>query len=108
MPAKFEIKETKDGQFRFNLVAANGQVILTSERYASKSNAKRGIESVKNNASNDSRYERRTSKGGDPYFVLKGGNDQVIGSSEMYSSQSAMEQGIESVKKSASGAEVVD
>lgn len=108
MPAKIEIKETKDGQFLYNLVAANGQVILTSERYASKSNAKRGIESVRNNAPNDARYERRSSKGGDPYFVLKGGNDQVIGRSEMYSSQSAMEQGIDSVKKTAPGAEVAD
>lgn len=106
MAAKFELKPGKGGAYRFNLLASNGQVILTSESYASKANAKRGIESVKANARKDERYERRTSKAGDPYFVLKAGNEQVIGRSEMYSSKSAMEQGIESVKRSAPKAEV--
>lgn len=101
MPPKFELKSTRSGQFHFNLLASNGQVILSSESYASKANAKKGIESVKTNATDDSRYERRTSKGGDPYFVLKAANNQVIGSSEMYSSTGAMEQGIAAVKKAA-------
>ncbi|MDX1599955.1 MAG: YegP family protein [Anaerolineales bacterium] len=108
MAAKFQLKQTGSGQFRFNLLAANGQVILSSENYTSKSAAKNGIESVKKNAPSDERYERRTSKAGDPYFVLKAANQQVIGTSEMYSSKSAMEQGIESVKKSAPGAEVAE
>jgi uncharacterized protein YegP (UPF0339 family) len=47
---KFELKTGKSGQFHFNLKAANGQVIATSEMYESKSAALNGIESVRNNA----------------------------------------------------------
>jgi Domain of unknown function (DUF1508) len=34
MAAKFEIKQSADEQFMFNLKAANGEVILTSETTA--------------------------------------------------------------------------
>ena len=54
------------------------------------------------------RYERKTSTKGEPYFVLKAANNQVIGQSEMYSSPSAMEAGIASVMKNAPGADTVD
>jgi uncharacterized protein YegP (UPF0339 family) len=50
MAAKFEIFTDKGGQFRFNLKAANGEVIASSEGYASKASAKKGIESVRANA----------------------------------------------------------
>lgn len=50
MAGKFELFEDKGGQWRFNLLASNGQVIAASESYSSKSAAKDGIESVKTNA----------------------------------------------------------
>ena len=50
MPAKFEITKDKAGKFRFNLVAANGEVIASSEGYESKEACKNGIQSVKTNA----------------------------------------------------------
>lgn len=50
MAAKFELFQDKAGQYRFNLKAGNGEVIATSESYASKASAKNGIESVKKNA----------------------------------------------------------
>lgn len=107
MAGKFVLKASGD-QFMFNLQAANGQVILSSERYTSKDGAMNGIESVKKNATVDERYERRTSSAGDPYFVLKAGNNQEIGRSEMYSSVSAMENGIQSVMNNAPGAATED
>lgn len=101
MSGKFELKKASKGQFMFNLKAANGQVILTSELYTGKSGAENGIESTRRNAPDDANYERRTSTGGQPYFVLKAANGQVIGRSEMYSAAAAMEKGIESVKSNA-------
>jgi len=98
MAAKYDLKKTADGQFMFNLKAANGEVILTSERYTTKASAENGIESVKTNAPNDEQYDRRTSTANQPYFVLKAANHEIIGKSEMYSSASAMENGIASVK----------
>ncbi len=47
---KFATKEGKDGQTYFNLTATNGEIILSSEGYTSKSGALNGIESVKKNA----------------------------------------------------------
>ncbi|PKQ19765.1 MAG: hypothetical protein CVT66_08645 [Actinobacteria bacterium HGW-Actinobacteria-6] len=84
--------------YRFNLKAGNGQVILTSEAYSSKEAAKHGIDSVRVNSALDERYDRCTAKDGRPYFVLKAANTQIIGQSQMYSSATAMEHGIESVK----------
>jgi uncharacterized protein YegP (UPF0339 family) len=108
MAGKFELKKSASGQFHFNLKAGNGQVILSSELYTSKGGAEGGIASVKTNAPLDGRYERKASSGGDPYFVLKAGNGETIGKSEMYSSTAAMENGIESVKTNAPGASVED
>lgn len=105
---KFEIYKDKREEFRFRLKAGNGQTILSSEGYSAKSGCNNGIESVKKNASNDARYERLESKSGSPYFNLKSSNGQVIGSSEMYTSTSAMENGIASVKKNAPEASVED
>ena len=50
MPAKFELYKDKKGEFRWRLIAPNGQVIATGEGYKSKESAKNGINSVKRNA----------------------------------------------------------
>ncbi|MEL7473634.1 MAG: YegP family protein [Planctomycetota bacterium] len=108
MAAKFDLKTAKNGQFMFNLKAGNGEVILSSEMYTTKAAAENGIASVKENAPDDARYERLDAKDGSPYFNLKAGNGQVIGKSEMYSSASARDNGIESVKKNGPVAETSD
>ena len=108
MAGRFELKKASDGQFLFNLKAGNGQVILTSERYTEKRGAENGIASVRKNAPDDGRYERKTAKNGQHYFVLKAANGQVIGSSELYTTTASMENGIESVKKNAPDAVIVD
>ncbi len=50
MASKFQIQKSSDGQFRFNLKAANGEIILTSELYKQKASALGGVDSVKKNA----------------------------------------------------------
>jgi uncharacterized protein YegP (UPF0339 family) len=50
----------------------------------------------------------KASRKGGPFFLLEGGNDQVIGSSEIYSGRAAMENGIACVKKNAVQASVLD
>ncbi|MFH6957088.1 YegP family protein [Flavobacterium aquidurense] len=98
---KFVITKRTNGEFQFNLKAGNGQTILTSEGYTTKAACTNGIESVKTNSQDDSRFDRKEAKNGKPYFNLKASNGQIIGSSEMYESVSARENGIESVKKNA-------
>ena len=108
MKAVFEIKQASDGRFVFNLKAANGQVILTSQLYESKANAEAGIDSVKQNAGGKENYEEKTGNDGLPYFVLNAANRQVIGRSQMYSTRDAMLKGIASVKHNAKSAGTED
>ena len=98
----------KAGQFRFNLKAANHEIILQSEGYISSQSCDTGIASVRTNSPYDSRYSRLTSKIGEPYFVLKASQGEPIGSSEMYSSAQKRDEGIEAVKRNAPTAEVKD
>ncbi|MFB2120420.1 YegP family protein [Parapedobacter sp. 2B3] len=105
---KFVISTRKNGEFQFNLKAGNGEVILTSEGYTAKASCLNGIESVKKNASDDNRYDRKEAKNGKFFFNLKAGNGQIIGSSEMYESASGRDKGIESVKRNASDATTDD
>ena len=108
MAGKFELKTAKNGKFFFNLKASNGQIILSSEMYETKAAAENGIESVKKNAADDARYERKTSNKGEEYFILKASNGQQIGKSQMYSSASGMENGIKSVQSNGPGATVTE
>lgn len=104
---KFVVKNTPTG-IKFDLKASNGQVILTSEVYTTKAACLNGVESVKRNAQDDSKFDKLDSKNGKPYFNLKATNGQVIGTSELYESVAARDNGIESVKKNAPEAEVVE
>lgn len=107
MAARYEIKPAKGGQFMFNLIAVNSQVILTSETYEAKKSAQNGIKSVAKNAGNEKRFEILKAKDGRGYFVLKASNGEVIGKSQMYKTTKGLKNGIASVQKNA-GAKVED
>lgn len=108
MAGKFELYTDKAGEFRFRLKAGNGEIILASEGYKQKASAENGIDSVRRNAPDDARYERKDTSSGKPMFNLRASNGQVIGTSESYSSASARDNGIESVKKNAPDAALDD
>lgn len=50
MAGKFEIYQSANGEYRFRLKAANGQIIATGQGYKSKAACLKGVESVKKNA----------------------------------------------------------
>jgi uncharacterized protein YegP (UPF0339 family) len=108
MAGKFELKLSANGKYHFNLKAGNGQVILSSELYDSKGAAQNGIESIKKNSGDATRYEKKSNSKGEPYFILKAGNGQEIGRSEYYSSEAACDNGMASVQKNGPDAEIVD
>jgi hypothetical protein len=107
MAEKYLLKPSEK-QFMFDLVAANGEIILTSERYTTKESAKTGIASCQTNSSTDTNYDRRMSKDNRSYFVLKAANNQIIGTSQMYSSAQARDDGIASCKKNGPSARTED
>ncbi|KAA3638668.1 MAG: DUF1508 domain-containing protein [Bacteroidetes bacterium] len=99
---KFEVFQSENDQkYYFRLKAGNGQVILSSQGYASKAGCMNGIDSVKNNAADDANYERKEAANGKLHFNLLAQNKQVIGKSQMYAGKSGMENGIDSVKTNA-------
>ena len=105
---KFLVTLRKNGEYQFELKAGNGQVILTSEGYSTKSGCMSGIESVRKNCLEMEQFEKKQSKNGKHHFNLKAKNGQVIGVSEIYETVSGMDNGIESVTSNAPDALVDD
>ncbi len=97
MAGSYELKKSGD-KFMFNLKAGNGQVILSSQRYASRASAQNGIASVQRHCGDDSRYQRKTASNGKFHFSLLASNGQIIGTSQMYKTETSRDKGVESVK----------
>ncbi len=98
MAGWYELKKASNGKYHFSLKSANGEIVLTSEMYEAKSSAEAGIASVQKNCAEDVRYAPAEASNGKFYFTLKAGNNQVIGTSQMYSSSASRDNGIASVK----------
>ena len=104
----FEVYKDKAEEYRFRLKAKNGQTILVSEGYTQKQGCMNGIESVKTNSQDQSKFETKKADSGKFRFNLKAANGQIIGTSESYESESGCKNGIESVMKNAPEAEVIE
>lgn len=105
---KFQIFRGDDDQYYFRLIALNGEIILHSEGYVGKAGCKNGIASVKENTLINARYRRKTSADGQHYFNLVAANGEELGTSEMYSTADARDNGIVAVKRTAPLAHVED
>ncbi|SFI38312.1 hypothetical protein SAMN04515618_12063 [Collimonas sp. OK307] len=108
MAGSYVLKKSVDGQYYFLLHSSNGEVVLNSEMYVAKASAENGIASVQNNSTQDDRYSRNQASNGKFYFNLKAANHQVIGSSQMYTTTSARDAGIDAVKKNGPSTDVKD
>lgn len=95
--ANFNLFTGVDGQWYFNLQAANGEIVLQSEAYQQRGGAENGIESVRDNGKLLEQYEIREAQNGQHYFVLKALNHEVIGRGEMYDSLANAERGVETI-----------
>jgi len=119
---KFVINTTKTG-FTFHLKATNGETIATSEVYKAIASCKNGIESVKRNAAvagvedqtvegfeavKHPKFEVYEDKSGEFRFRLKATNGEIIAASEGYKTKAACLNGVESVKRNAPEADIVE
>lgn len=120
--SKFAVRTVNSG-IKFDLKATNGQTIATSEIYESKAACLNGVESVRRNAPianvedqtlenfetvTHPKFEMYVDKAGEYRFRLKARNGAIIAVSEGYTAKASCENGIESVKKNAAEAEVVE
>lgn len=108
MAGWYEVSTSDKGKSSFVLKTANSEVILRSEQYESKSSALNGVASVQKNAASDERYELKTASDGRAYFNLRTGNNQIIGTSQIYASESSRATGIASVKTNGAATDVRD
>ena len=118
---KFEVKKVKTG-IKFNLKAGNGEIIATSEVYSSEKACLNGIESVRKNCAADiedqtvegfakvknPKFEIYVDKSGEYRFRLKAKNGEKIIASEGYKAKASCKKGIDSVKRNAPEAAVVN
>ena len=119
---KFTVKETKNGGFRFNLKAGNGEVIATSETYSTESACMNGIESVRKNAVEakledqtvadfapvtNPKFEVYKDKAGEFRFRLKARNGEIILTGESYKAKASCLNGIDSIRRNAPDSPVV-
>ena len=117
--SKFVLRPVSTG-FKFDLKAANGQVILSSEVYATRAAALKGIASIRlcapaANVENQTeegfktqlhpKFEMYQDKAGEFRFRLKARNGKIIGTSEGYTAKAGCLNGIESVRANAAEAE---
>jgi len=120
---KFVMKQVKSGGYKFDLKATNGRVVATSQLYKAARYCKRGIASVAKNApaavvedqtvegfekQKHPKFEIYQDKAGEFRFRLKATNGQIIAVSEGYKTMKACTDGIESVKKNAVDAPVIE
>lgn len=119
---KFVISSAKNGVM-FNLKAGNGEIIATSQVYKSLDSCKNGVESVSKNApiapvedqtvenyetKTNPKFEVYTDKAEEYRFRLKARNGEIIAVGQGYKSKAGCMNGIESIKKNAVDAEVVE
>jgi len=107
MAGKFEVYKDKRGGTRFRLKASNGEIILVSQGYASKTSAMNGVASVQKNAGSAARFDKKKTAAGFRFNIMAV-NGKVVGTSETYKTEKARDNGIASVMKNAPGAKIVD
>ena len=119
---KFIVRKTQSG-IKFDLKATNGEVIATSEVYTAEAGCMKGIQSVQKNApvaavenqteegfkaQKHPKFEIYLDKAGEYRFRLKATNGEIIATSEGYKSKAAVLNGVDSVRKNAADAEIVE
>lgn len=87
-----------DGRYYFNLMAGNGENVLRSQGYTKLASAQNGVASVLENGIDKRQFDVKQATNGDWYFNLRAGNNEVIGTSELYASKANAERGARSVR----------
>ena len=105
---KFTTSKGRNQKFYFNLKGPNGEIILASQGYAGRDGCRKGIESVRTNSRVQARFEIKSSKRGQSYFVLKAKNGKVVGQSQMYKTDRSCAKGMQSVRKNAPSAKLAE
>ncbi|MFW0739193.1 MULTISPECIES: YegP family protein [unclassified Flavobacterium] len=105
---KFVVNRKANGEFQFDFVNKNGEVILSSGGYTRKFMCIKGIESVKNNSQDSTKFFKKTNSKEERYFNLKAFNGKIIGTSKMFKDRDSRDAEILEFRKYAPEAIVED
>lgn len=99
-------KNDETDAYHFELLASNGEKLLSSIDYTSVAGARGGIKTHKANIAKDN-FTIATSKSKQYFFKLLSGTKQILCTGETYKTKSRCESAIESVKRFAETAVIV-
>jgi uncharacterized protein YegP (UPF0339 family) len=105
---KFVIRKKTTGEFQFDFIDKEGNIILRSGTYTRKTMCINGIESVKRNSKDNSKFNLKKSPNDEPYFNLKSFNGKILGVSKIFEDKSSRNNSIESLKSKALEAPIED
>ena len=104
---KWKIEMTEEGKYSAKLYASNGQLMLSTEEVAGKATAESNIESVKKNSA-EGNFIIDRDKFGRFYYKLRNAKKSVICISESYQTFDSCTSALESVRKLAATATMVE
>ena len=95
--ARAQVDAGATNQFRFNIFASNGQIVLSSEQYTTEAAAWNGVFAAQDAATAASSFAILQATDGRFYFTLTASNDEIVGTSQMYTTKESAESGVASV-----------
>lgn len=93
-----EIKKHNEGTYRFSVNTATGNIILESVDFPNIKDIRKSVAELQESFNESNVFERKTDNSGKFLFQLKNKEGQLIGNSQLYSSEAGMENGIKNLK----------
>lgn len=95
MRVQIQIQRTADGSYTVNLISANQEKLLKSEKYASQRDATAAAKSITDNGKIRNQYDIAPTKSKNYQAVLKAKNHQIIARSEAFENTTNTSKAIE-------------
>ena len=108
MPATFELKTTDDKQFYFDLLDANGNLLMMSGEYDDKNEAEQAIKDVQIGSLVSERIAAGQVPEGETFFVIKSQAGDILVKSILFQSRMVFDNALHAVKDSVCIAEIND
>lgn len=84
---RVEVLAGHDGEVRFHVLGAGGEVLLSSESYASEAAAYNGALAVQQAGRARASYTVKQSAAGAYYFVLQAANGEIVGTGQLFATR---------------------
>lgn len=108
MAASFELKTNDDGQYFFNFLNGQGELLMMSAEYPDKQQAEQAIKEVKVGSLMSNQIAAGSVPEGSTFFVIKDTGGDILVKSILFSSRMLFDNALHSVKDNACIADIND